>query len=59
MFPLIRVITQMESPDEPKAHQRVERDKVGSWKVGSLDELQEELIESEKGMSLRWSRQEI
>jgi hypothetical protein len=34
----------MESPDELKAHQRVEREKVGSWKVESLDELQEDLI---------------
>jgi hypothetical protein len=42
----------MESPDELKAHQRMERDKVGSWKVESLDELQEELIKGGKGTSL-------
>jgi hypothetical protein len=32
---------------------------VGSWKMESPDELQEYLIKKyEKGMSLRWSRQE-
>jgi hypothetical protein len=44
-----------------KAHQRMERDKgkVGSWKVESPDELQEELIKKGgKGTSLGWSRQE-
>jgi hypothetical protein len=37
----------MESLDEIKAHQRMERGKqgkVGSGKVESLDEIQEELI---------------
>ena len=47
----------MESPDELKAHQRVERDKVGSWKVKSPDEIQEDLIKGGNGTSFRWSRQ--
>jgi hypothetical protein len=48
----------MESPDELKTHQRVERDKVGSGKVESPDELREELIKKGKnGMSLGWSHQ--
>jgi hypothetical protein len=38
----------MELTDELKAHQRRERDKVGSWKVESPDELQEELIKVER-----------
>jgi hypothetical protein len=51
----------MESPDEIKAHQRMERGKqgkVGSGKVESPDELQEELIKGGKGTSFRWSHQE-
>jgi hypothetical protein len=52
----------MNSPDELKAHQKRERGKkgkVGSWKVESPDELQEELIKKGgKGTSLGWSRQE-
>jgi hypothetical protein len=32
--------------------------KVGSWKVESPDELQEELIKGGKGTSFRWSHQE-
>jgi hypothetical protein len=51
----------MESPDELKAHQRMEKDKgkVGSGKVESPDELQNELIKKKgKGTSLGWSRQE-
>jgi hypothetical protein len=52
----------MESPDEIKAHQRMERGKegkVGSGKVESPDELQDELIKKGgKGTSLGWSRQE-
>jgi hypothetical protein len=51
----------MESPDETNAHQRMERGekgKVGSGKVESPDELQEELIKGGKGTSLGWSRQE-
>jgi hypothetical protein len=52
----------MELPDEIKAHQRMEREKkkgkVGSGKVESPDELQDELIKkSGKGTSLGWSRQ--
>jgi hypothetical protein len=50
----------MESPDEIKAHQRMERGKqgkVGSGKVESPDELQEELIKGGKGTSFGWSRQ--
>ena len=49
----------MESPDEIKAHQRMERDKVGYWKLESLDELQEELIKGGKGMPFWWSRRVI
>jgi hypothetical protein len=48
----------MESPDELKAHQRMERYKVGSWKVESLDELQEYLIKGGRGTPFKWSRQE-
>jgi hypothetical protein len=51
----------MESPDELKAHQRMEKGKqgkVGSWKVESLDEPQEELIKGGRGTSFKWSRQE-
>jgi hypothetical protein len=51
----------VESPDELKAHQRMEKGKqgkVGSWKVESLDEPQEELIKGGKGMSFRWSHQQ-
>ena len=51
----------MESPDELKAHQRMEKVKEGkldSWKVESLDEFQNELIKKGgKGTSLGWSRQ--
>jgi hypothetical protein len=53
----------MESPDELKAHQRMERGKREKWvlgKVESPDELQEELIKKGgKGTSLGWSHQEI
>jgi hypothetical protein len=49
----------MEFPDETKAHQRMERGekgKVGSRKVESPDELQNELIKKGgKGTSLGWS----
>jgi hypothetical protein len=51
----------MEFPEELKAYQRMEKDKgkVGSKKVESLDELQEELIKKGgKGMPLGWSLQE-
>jgi hypothetical protein len=49
----------MESSDELKAHQRRERDKVGSGKVESLDELQEDIIKKGgKVTSLGWSFQE-
>ena len=49
--------TSLESLNELKAHQKVERDKVGYWKVESLDELQEELIKGGKGASFRWIHQ--
>jgi hypothetical protein len=49
----------MESLNEIKDHQRMERDKVGSWKVESPDDIQEDLIKGVKGASLGWSRQEI
>jgi hypothetical protein len=51
----------MEFPDEIKAHQRMERGnqgKVGSWKVESPDELQEDLIKGGRGTSFKWSCQE-
>jgi hypothetical protein len=51
----------MESPDEIKAHQRMERAKtgnVGSGKVDSLHEFQNELIKKGgKRTSLGWSHQ--
>ena len=49
----------MELPDELKARQRMKKDNVGSWKVESPNELQEDLIKGGKGMSLGWHRQEI
>ena len=51
----------MESPDELKAHQRMEKDKgkVSYGKVESLDEIKDELIKkSGKGTFLGWSCQE-
>ena len=52
----------MESPDELKAHQRMEKvkeGKLGSWKVESPDEFQIELIkDGRKGMSLGWSHED-
>jgi hypothetical protein len=51
----------MESQDEIKAHQRMERGKqgkVGSWKVESPDDPQEELIKGGRGTSFKWSHQE-
>jgi hypothetical protein len=51
----------MESPDEINTHQRMERGKkrkVGSWKVESPDEFQNELNnKGGKGTFLGWSRQ--
>jgi hypothetical protein len=49
----------MEFPDEIKAHKRMERDKVGSWKVESPYELQEDLIKGGKGTSFGWIRHAI
>jgi hypothetical protein len=52
----------MESPDEIKPHQRMERGKEGKewfWEGGVTNELQYELIKKiGKGTSLGWSRQE-
>jgi hypothetical protein len=48
----------MESPDELKAHQVMEKDKgrVGSGKVESQHELQNKLIKKgKKGTSIGWS----
>ena len=50
----------MESPNDLKAHQKMEKDKgkVGSRKVESQDEIQIDLIKKVgKGTSLGWSRQ--
>jgi len=48
----------MESPNETNSHQRMEMGKkVGSGKVESPDDLQNELIKKGgKGTSLGWSR---
>jgi hypothetical protein len=51
----------MESPDEIKDHQNMERGKqgkVGFGKVDSPDELQEYLIKGGNGTSFRWSHYE-
>jgi hypothetical protein len=50
----------MDSLDEIKAHQRMEKGrqgKVGFGKVESPNELQEELTKGGKGTSFRWIRQ--
>ena len=52
----------MESPDDLKVHQWMERGKqakVGSWRVESLDELQEDPIKGGSGTSFKWIRHEI
>ena len=49
----------MDFPEELKAYQRMQKDKgkVGSGKVESPDELQDELIKKGgKGTPLGWSR---
>jgi hypothetical protein len=42
-----------------KGMQRGKQGKVGSWKVESSNEPQEELIRGGRGTSFKWSRQEI
>jgi hypothetical protein len=59
MVPLLRVIPQWSHQMSSRLIKgwKGKKGKVGSWKVESPDELQEELIKGGKGTSLGWSRQ--